>query len=72
METNATRLIGLLHYWKHDGQIAQYKCVEPDRDHSAHRVYLNSRTALPRLIVSSSFFFSFTGVTFALCDLSQR
>ena len=42
-------------FWKQGGQIAQYKCVELDRDYSAHRVYLNSRTARDRLIVGSSF-----------------
>ena len=44
-------------FWKQDGQIAQYRCVEQDRDYSAHRVYLSSRTARDRLIVSNSFGF---------------
>ena len=57
-----------------DGQIAQYKCVDLDRHYSAHRVYLNYRTARDRFIVINSFFYYFiilfsTRVTFALRDL---
>ena len=57
--------------WKQDGRIAQYECVDLDRDHLARRVYVNSGTARDRLIVSNNFFFfSFTCVTFALCGLN--
>ena len=52
-----------LHIQKKDGQIAQYDCVDPDYDHSAHRVFLNSWTTHDRLIVSNSFWFFF----FHLC-----
>ena len=47
-------------------------CVDLDRDHSARRIYLNSRFAHDRLIVSNSFWFfplspvSFRSVWFKL------
>ena len=55
------------HVWKQDGQIAQYKCVDLDRDRSAHRVYLNSGTARDRLIVSNSFWFYILPESLLLC-----
>ena len=43
----------------------------PGSRFSAHRVYLNCRTARDRLIVIAFDFFLVTGVTFALCYFSQ-
>ena len=37
-----------------DDQIARYKCVDVERDHSARRVYWNCRTARDVLIVNNS------------------
>ena len=73
----------IIYIWKQDDQVAQYKCEHLDRDHSAHRVYLNFRTARGRLIVGKSFWFVcvcvcflffyvffLTGVSFALCNFN--
>ena len=53
-----------------DGRIAQCKCVDLDGAHSARGVYLNSRTARDRLIVSIVTAFDFVFLyLYHLCSM---